>query len=110
MLGGRGMCVRAPRGVEGPFPRAAKKIKSTTWPGAPAIDSLEIQYALPVWHAGAHETICQTENSLSYAGGVGRTDGEGSRGHGRYLIDWVLRPRRWDPVHDTTLLRIRWTT
>ncbi|KAJ7251189.1 hypothetical protein B0H12DRAFT_1018742 [Mycena haematopus] len=59
------------------FLERAKKIKSTTWPGAPAIDSLEIQYALPVWHAGAHETICQTENSLSYAGGVGRTDGEG---------------------------------
>ncbi|KAJ7160865.1 hypothetical protein C8R46DRAFT_904981 [Mycena filopes] len=37
----------------------------------------EIQFALPVWHAAAHEISCQTENSLSYAHGVGRTDGEG---------------------------------
>ncbi|KAJ7033967.1 hypothetical protein C8F04DRAFT_909609, partial [Mycena alexandri] len=37
----------------------------------------EIQFALPVWHAAAHEVTCQTENSLSYTAGVGRTDGEG---------------------------------
>ncbi|KAK7007313.1 CxC2 domain-containing protein [Favolaschia claudopus] len=41
------------------------------------LDSLEVQFALPVWHANAHETSCQTDNSLTYASGVGRTDGEG---------------------------------
>ncbi|KAJ7816808.1 hypothetical protein B0H13DRAFT_1923357 [Mycena leptocephala] len=34
-------------------------------------------FCLPVWHAQAHEVLCQTDNSLSYALGVGRTDGEG---------------------------------
>ncbi|KAF7329538.1 CxC2 domain-containing protein [Mycena kentingensis (nom. inval.)] len=37
----------------------------------------EIQYALPVWHAVAHEAGCQAANSLTHAVGVGRTDGEG---------------------------------
>ncbi|KAJ7201941.1 hypothetical protein B0H12DRAFT_1063385 [Mycena haematopus] len=41
------------------------------------LEDFEIVYALPVWHAAAHETSCQTENSLSYTVGVGRTDGEG---------------------------------
>jgi hypothetical protein len=41
------------------------------------LDDYVIQFALPVWHAGAHELSCQTQNSLSYAVGVGRTDGEG---------------------------------
>lgn len=41
------------------------------------LEDLNVIYALPVWHAAAHETSCQTENSLSYAEGVGRTDGEG---------------------------------
>ncbi|KAJ6489330.1 hypothetical protein C8R47DRAFT_1215677 [Mycena vitilis] len=36
-----------------------------------------MQFALPVWHAVAHETACRTQNSLSFATGVGRTDGEG---------------------------------
>ncbi|KAJ7064150.1 hypothetical protein C8F01DRAFT_1081512 [Mycena amicta] len=34
-------------------------------------------FALPVWHASAHEENCRATNSLSYAVGVGRTDGEG---------------------------------
>ncbi|KAJ7197993.1 hypothetical protein GGX14DRAFT_374552 [Mycena pura] len=34
-------------------------------------------FALPVWHAAAHERSCQVQNSLSYLPGVGRTDGEG---------------------------------
>ncbi|KAJ7149525.1 hypothetical protein C8R43DRAFT_1128520 [Mycena crocata] len=36
-----------------------------------------IQYGLPVWHAAAHESSCQVQNSLTYLDGVGRTDGEG---------------------------------
>ncbi|KAF7310141.1 CxC2 domain-containing protein [Mycena indigotica] len=41
------------------------------------LDDFEIQYALPVWHASAHEITCQVANSLRYAVGVGKTDGEG---------------------------------
>ncbi|KAJ7209468.1 hypothetical protein GGX14DRAFT_364154 [Mycena pura] len=40
------------------------------------LSAFSIQYAVPVWHAGAHELECQVENSLTYADGVGRTDGE----------------------------------
>ncbi|KAJ7031694.1 hypothetical protein C8F04DRAFT_959933 [Mycena alexandri] len=58
------------------LPTRAKKIqddsKLTT-----RLGEFEIQFALPVWHAAAHEVECQTQNSLSYTGGVGRTDGEG---------------------------------
>lgn len=36
-----------------------------------------LQYGLPVWHAGAHDRVCQTANSLRYKTGVGATDGEG---------------------------------
>ncbi|KAJ7053088.1 hypothetical protein C8F01DRAFT_1261266 [Mycena amicta] len=43
----------------------------------PNLGNFDIQFALPVWHAAAHEESCQMENSLSYARGVGRTDGEG---------------------------------
>ncbi|KAJ7161448.1 hypothetical protein C8R43DRAFT_1123892 [Mycena crocata] len=38
---------------------------------------LEIEYALPVWHAAAHERDCQAQNSLAYTEGAARTDGEG---------------------------------
>ncbi|KAJ7436521.1 hypothetical protein B0H11DRAFT_1754802 [Mycena galericulata] len=58
------------------LPARAKKIAAST-PVTTSLDKWEIQYALPVWHAVAHEVTCQTENSLSYATGVGRTDGEG---------------------------------
>ncbi|KAJ7860931.1 hypothetical protein B0H13DRAFT_1900698 [Mycena leptocephala] len=54
----------------------AKKIVQTT-PIEVNLDEMHIEFALPVWHASAHETTCQTQNSLSYAVGVGRTDGEG---------------------------------
>ncbi|KAF8122736.1 hypothetical protein K438DRAFT_1603507 [Mycena galopus ATCC 62051] len=57
------------------LPRA-EKIKETT-NLRPRLDEYEIVFALPVWHAAAHEIECQTQNSLSYAEGVGRTDGEG---------------------------------
>ncbi|KAJ6460704.1 hypothetical protein C8R47DRAFT_1226206 [Mycena vitilis] len=43
----------------------------------PRLEEFEIQFALPVWHAAAHETSCQSQNLLSYTEGVGRTDGEG---------------------------------
>ena len=43
----------------------------------PRLDDYKIQFALPVWHAAAHEVSCQMTHSLSYATGVGRTDGEG---------------------------------
>ncbi|KAK7053871.1 CxC2 domain-containing protein [Favolaschia claudopus] len=39
--------------------------------------SITVLFALPVWHAAAHERTCQVQNSLSYTVGVGRTDGEG---------------------------------
>ncbi|KAK6967162.1 CxC2 domain-containing protein [Favolaschia claudopus] len=39
--------------------------------------SITLLFALPVWHAAAHERNCQVQNSLSYTVGVGRTDGEG---------------------------------
>ncbi|KAJ7058604.1 hypothetical protein C8F01DRAFT_990484 [Mycena amicta] len=39
--------------------------------------NFEIQFALPVWHAAAHEVLCQAEMSLSHVAGVGCTDGEG---------------------------------
>ncbi|KAJ7601897.1 hypothetical protein DFH06DRAFT_1351890 [Mycena polygramma] len=55
----------------------AKKIAEKNPTITTNLDDFEIQYALPVWHAVAHETSCQTQNSLSYAVGVGRTDGEG---------------------------------
>ncbi|KAF7318628.1 hypothetical protein HMN09_00374100 [Mycena chlorophos] len=43
----------------------------------PRLDDYDIQFTLPVWHAAAHEVSCQMSHSLSYATGVGRTDGEG---------------------------------
>ncbi|KAF7288924.1 CxC2 domain-containing protein [Mycena indigotica] len=41
------------------------------------LSAITIQYALPVWHASAHETSCRSNNTLKYAWGVGKTDGEG---------------------------------
>ncbi|KAJ7701278.1 hypothetical protein B0H14DRAFT_2281910, partial [Mycena olivaceomarginata] len=41
------------------------------------LDTIKIQYALPVWHAGSHNEECQNDNSLSFKVGVGKTDGEG---------------------------------
>ncbi|KAJ7173531.1 hypothetical protein C8R46DRAFT_1161384 [Mycena filopes] len=55
--------------------RAATIAKTTTL--STRLEEFEIQFALPVWHAAAHEVTCQTQNSLSYTVGVGRTDGEG---------------------------------
>lgn len=37
----------------------------------------QILWALPVWHGNVHEMECETQNSLKYQVGVGKTDGEG---------------------------------
>ncbi|KAJ7086320.1 hypothetical protein C8R43DRAFT_965128, partial [Mycena crocata] len=41
------------------------------------LDKLDIQCALPVWHAASHNEECQNANSLSFKPGVGKSDGEG---------------------------------
>ncbi|KAF7299453.1 CxC2 domain-containing protein [Mycena indigotica] len=41
------------------------------------LSKYKMQFALPVWHASAHEINCRSKNTLSYAHGVGKTDGEG---------------------------------
>ncbi|KAJ7225376.1 hypothetical protein GGX14DRAFT_386277 [Mycena pura] len=54
------------------------------------VSKYDIQYALPVWHAGAHELDCQVQNSLAYTPGAGKTDGEGIE------RTWsVLNPVAW---------------
>ncbi|KAF7320575.1 CxC2 domain-containing protein [Mycena chlorophos] len=55
--------------------RAASIKKKTNLPND--LSTLKLEFALPVWHAVAHEPSCQAENSLTYLEGVGRTDGEG---------------------------------
>ncbi|KAF7317386.1 CxC2 domain-containing protein [Mycena chlorophos] len=40
------------------------------------LSKFKLQFALPVWHAEAHEEKCRSANSLTHAVGVGRTDGE----------------------------------
>ncbi|KAK6996601.1 CxC2 domain-containing protein [Favolaschia claudopus] len=54
---------------------------------------IAVLFALPVWHASAHERKCQTQNSLTYTRGVGRTDGEGiERFWSRLIaIAWATR-------------------
>ncbi|KAJ6495718.1 hypothetical protein C8R47DRAFT_974024 [Mycena vitilis] len=42
-----------------------------------ALDEIELQCGLPVWHASSHDNACQDENSLSFLVGVGKSDGEG---------------------------------
>ncbi|KAJ7154378.1 hypothetical protein C8R43DRAFT_1126455 [Mycena crocata] len=41
------------------------------------LGDIELQCALPVWHAASHEEECQNANSLSFKPGVGKSDGEG---------------------------------
>ncbi|KAJ7117336.1 hypothetical protein C8R43DRAFT_902104 [Mycena crocata] len=41
------------------------------------LDKIEVQCALPVWHAASHNEDCQNANSLSFKEGVGKSDGEG---------------------------------
>ncbi|KAH7904941.1 hypothetical protein BJ138DRAFT_1118936 [Hygrophoropsis aurantiaca] len=40
-------------------------------------DKTDIAFVLPSWHALAHKSQCQTEHSIAYHPGAGRTDGEG---------------------------------
>ncbi|KAF7305858.1 CxC2 domain-containing protein [Mycena chlorophos] len=40
------------------------------------LDKFDVRFGLPVWHAGVHELLCRSENSLSVIDGVGKTDGE----------------------------------
>ncbi|KAF7344274.1 CxC2 domain-containing protein [Mycena venus] len=39
------------------------------------LSKVQVQFGLPVWHAGSHD--CREDNSLSFKPGVGKTDGEG---------------------------------
>ncbi|KAJ7432735.1 hypothetical protein FB451DRAFT_1155630 [Mycena latifolia] len=41
------------------------------------LKDVQIQYGLPVWHAGSHNEDCRNANSLSLKPGVGKSDGEG---------------------------------
>ncbi|KAJ7687061.1 hypothetical protein B0H14DRAFT_2654047 [Mycena olivaceomarginata] len=41
------------------------------------LEDIELQCALPVWHASSHNGDCKEANSLSFKEGVGKSDGEG---------------------------------
>ncbi|KAF7310685.1 CxC2 domain-containing protein [Mycena chlorophos] len=62
----------------------------------------EMQFALPVWHAAAHEEACRAANSLSYAIGVGKTDGEGIERTWSLLnpISWATKEMGEGARHD----------
>ncbi|KAJ7847056.1 hypothetical protein B0H13DRAFT_2362609 [Mycena leptocephala] len=64
---------------------------------------LTVLFALPVWHAAAHERSCQIQNSLSYLDGVGRTDGEGIERTWSHLnpLAWATKEMRLGARHDT---------
>ncbi|KAJ7027839.1 hypothetical protein C8F04DRAFT_1212338 [Mycena alexandri] len=70
------------------------------------LSAITLLFALPVWHAAAHEEACQNENSLTYQDGVGRTDGEGIERTGSVLnpISWatkeMTRGARADSMED----------
>ncbi|KAJ7225335.1 hypothetical protein GGX14DRAFT_556145 [Mycena pura] len=67
------------------------------------LDEFEMQFALPVWHASAHELKCRSANSLSYAVGVGKTDGEGIERTWSVLnpIGWATKEMGEGARHDT---------
>jgi hypothetical protein len=64
---------------------------------------ITILFALPVWHAAAHERSCQVQNSLSYLVGVGRTDGEGIERTWSHFnpLAWATKEMRLGAHHDT---------
>ncbi|KAK7052398.1 CxC2 domain-containing protein [Favolaschia claudopus] len=70
------------------------------------LTKMTLLFALPVWHAAAHERSCQAQNSLTYTKGVGRTDGEGiERMWSRFnTLGWasreMLRGGRSDAIDD----------
>ncbi|KAF7293092.1 CxC2 domain-containing protein [Mycena indigotica] len=41
------------------------------------LDTITVQFGLPVWHQESHKGDCKENNSLSYKSGVAKTDGEG---------------------------------
>jgi hypothetical protein len=41
------------------------------------LDTIKVQFALPVSHASSHEESCRNANSLSFKPGVGKSEGEG---------------------------------
>jgi hypothetical protein len=41
------------------------------------LEDIELQCALPVWHASSHNGDCKEVNSLSFKEGVGKSHGEG---------------------------------
>ncbi|KAF7301155.1 CxC2 domain-containing protein [Mycena indigotica] len=43
---------------------------------ATEFENVDIQFGLPVWHAGAHELQCRAQLALAYLLGIGKTDGE----------------------------------
>ncbi|KAJ7828475.1 hypothetical protein B0H14DRAFT_3466313 [Mycena olivaceomarginata] len=43
------------------------------------LDTIKIQYALPVWHAGSHNEECQNDNSLSFKHFMTKDAGRGVR-------------------------------
>ncbi|KAK7028481.1 CxC2 domain-containing protein [Favolaschia claudopus] len=63
---------------------------------------ITLLFALPVWHATAHEKTCQVQNSLTYVKGVGRTDGEGIERTWSRLnpIAWASRVMSWGGRED----------
>ncbi|KAJ7053244.1 hypothetical protein C8F01DRAFT_1089873 [Mycena amicta] len=67
------------------------------------LGSFEMQFALPVWHAAAHEINCRTANALGYAVGVGKTDGEGIERTWSVLnpIGWATKEMGEGARHDT---------
>jgi hypothetical protein len=63
---------------------------------------ITVLFALPMWHAAAHERNCQMQNSLSYLDGVGRTDGEGIERTWSHLnpLAWATKEMRLGAHHD----------
>lgn len=53
-----------------------KLIQETTTPGLDPI-AKRLRFGLPIWHANAHDSTCQVNNSLRLQHGMGHTDGEG---------------------------------
>lgn len=54
-----------------------------------AVDDVELEFVVPKLHINGHKSSCQTDFSLNFRPGVGRTDGEGIE-------------RRWSEVNDAS--------
>ncbi|KAJ7106119.1 hypothetical protein C8R43DRAFT_906260, partial [Mycena crocata] len=64
---------------------------------------VKVSYALPVWHAAAHERKCQVQNLLTYQVGVAWTDGEGIERTWSALnpLAWATKEMGPGARHDT---------